>query len=140
MVIAKMMNARSHYRLSLAIGIALMVALGLGSKAYTGPGAQWVNHYSGDVLYEIFWIWLVGWFWSRCRAVKVAIAVFLITAVIEFTQLIPFPAVWQANILWRLLLGTSFSWWDFPYYALGSALGGWSLGYWQRQCRIVKQA
>jgi len=131
---------RSHYRLVLAIGIALMVALGLGSKAYAGRGATWVNHYSGDIVYEVFWIWLVGWFWPRCRAWWVAIAVFLITAVIEFTQLIPFPAAWQSNILWRLLLGTSFSIWDFPYYAIGSALGGLSLAYWQRRCRGVKPA
>ncbi|MEO0758090.1 MAG: DUF2809 domain-containing protein [Cyanobacteria bacterium J06648_16] len=130
---------RSHltHRLILAAGIALMVALGLGSKAYSGPAARWVNDYSGDILYEIFWIWLIGWFWPRCRSRSVALGVFCVTAVIEFTQLIPFPPQWQAHILWRLLLGTSFSVWDFVYYAVGSLLGGWSLAMLQR--RLVQR-
>ncbi|MEO1592153.1 MAG: DUF2809 domain-containing protein [Cyanobacteria bacterium J06632_22] len=131
--------SRSHYRLFLALGIALMVALGLGSKAYGGIGARWVNNYSGDIVYEVFWIWLVGWVWPRCQAWRVAIAVFTLTAIIEFTQLIPFPSAWQTHILWRLLLGTSFSWWDFPYYAIGSVFGGWSLAYLQQQCKARHQ-
>ncbi|MEM9905189.1 MAG: DUF2809 domain-containing protein [Cyanobacteria bacterium P01_D01_bin.44] len=116
-----------RYRLINASVLALMVALGLGSKTYQGWGAVWGRDYGGDIIYEVFWIWLIGFFWPKQRVRGIAIAVFVITSLIECSQLIPFPASWKANVLWRLLLGTHFAWWDFPHYALGSLLGGVSL-------------
>lgn len=54
------MKALTGYRLLCSIVIGILVALGLGSKAYGGWGQDWVRSYSGDVVYEMFWIWLVG--------------------------------------------------------------------------------
>ena len=122
-----------QYRLINAIGLGILVALGLGSKAYQGWGQVWIQHYSGDIVYEVFWIWLIGFFKPRGKATLIATAVFLATSAIEFSQLIPFPPAWKANLLWKLLLGSQFALWDFPHYALGSLLGGLSLGILQKQ-------
>ena len=120
------------YRLSNAFILAIVVILGLGSKAYSGWGQAWINGYSGDVLYEVFWIWLAGFLWPKQRVWVIALAVLSVTIAIEFSQLIPFPATWKAHIVWRFLLGTHFTWWDLPYYGLGCLLGGWSLAHLQR--------
>ncbi|MFK8183422.1 MAG: DUF2809 domain-containing protein [Phormidesmis sp.] len=121
------------YRLLNAAVLCLLVILGLGSKAYSGWGQTWINHFSGDILYEIFWIWLVGAWKVRARSHRIALLIFLLTATIELTQLIPFPAVWKAQLWWRLLLGTTFSWADFFYYAIGCILGGLSLSWLKKQ-------
>ena len=121
------MGKQFQYRLINALGLGLLIALGLGSKAYTGWGQTWVHNYSGDIGYEVFWIWLIGFFRPKASVTLIAILVFLITAVIELTQLIPFPHTWKSNLLWRLFLGSQFSLLDFPHYALGSLLGGLSL-------------
>jgi Protein of unknown function (DUF2809) len=117
------------YHLICAVVLAVLVALGLGSKAYDGWGHGWINDSSGDVLYEMFWIWLVGSWQVRWRVDRIAIATFLITSLIEFSQIIPFPPAWQAQLWWRLLLGTSFTWLDFPHYAAGCLLGAISLSW-----------
>jgi Protein of unknown function (DUF2809) len=118
-----------RFRLLNAIGLGVMVFLGLGSKVYAGWGEAWVYGYSGDVVYEMFWIWLVGFAKPRWPSVAIATTIFLITSMIEFSQLIPFPEQWQANLLWKLLLGVQFVWWDFPHYALGCVLGALGLAY-----------
>lgn len=129
---AKTMRNVTFYRLLNAIVLGLVVALGLGSKAYSGWGQSWINHFSGDILYEIFWIWLVGAWKVRWRSHHIATVIFVLTAMIEITQLIPVPPSWQAQLWWRLLLGTTFSWADFLYYAIGCILGGLSL-FWLKQ-------
>jgi Protein of unknown function (DUF2809) len=116
-----------RFRLLNAIGLGIMVFLGLASKVYVGWGEAWVSGYSGDIVYESFWIWLVGFAQPKWRSVAIATIVFVITSMIEFSQLIPFPAPWKANLLWKLLLGAHFVWWDFPHYALGCVLGALSL-------------
>ncbi len=118
-----------QYRLLCSVVIGLLVAMGLGSKAYSGWGQSWVNDYSGDMLYQMFWIWLVGCWQVRWRVERIAIATFLISSIIEFSQLIDFPPIWQSQLWWRLLLGTSFSWPDFAYYAIGCMLGALSLSW-----------
>ncbi len=117
------------YRLICAVVLLVLVVLGLGSKFYSGWAQGWIHNFSGDVLYEMFWIWLVGAWQLRWRVGRIAIATFLITAAIEISQLIPFPDAWQAQLWWRLLLGTSFSWPDFPCYAAGCWLGAISLSW-----------
>ncbi|MDJ0588654.1 MAG: hypothetical protein QNJ72_01490 [Pleurocapsa sp. MO_226.B13] len=31
----------------------------------------------------------------------------------------------RSHLIWKLLLGAGFAWWDFPHYALGSLIGWW---------------
>ena len=91
-------------------------------KRYSGPGHDWFNNYGAGVMYEIFWCLLIFFFRPRKEAAaKIAVAVFLITCLLEILQL------WQPAFLQRLrstflgsaLLGTTFVWWDFPHYLLG---------------------
>ncbi len=131
------MKALTSYRFLGSIVIGLLVALGLGSKAYGGWGQDWVRGYSGDVFYEMFWIWLVGAWWVQWRSRSIAAVTFIISALIECSQLIPFPVQWQAQLWWRLLLGNQFSWADFFYYAIGCGLGAVSLSGLQQRFGIA---
>jgi hypothetical protein len=49
----------------------------------------------------------------------------VITCVLEILQLWHPPILEAMRDTWigRLLLGSTFSWWDFPHYVLGSILG-----------------
>ncbi len=133
MMLANSLKPLTRYRIFCSVVIAILVALGLGSKVYSGWAQGWVNHSSGDVLYEMLWIWLVGSWRVRWSVKRIVIATFLITAIIEFTQLIPFPAVWQAQLWWRLLLGSTFTLGDFFHYAIGCILGAFTLIWTQRR-------
>ncbi|NJK39537.1 MAG: DUF2809 domain-containing protein [Oscillatoriales cyanobacterium RM2_1_1] len=62
--------------------------------------------------------------WPKVSPGKVAVWVFIITCILEVLQLWkpPFLQAIRATLMGRLLLGTSFSLWDFLYYALGCAI------------------
>lgn len=121
------MKSVTFYRLLCGIALILIVIIGLGTKAYAGYGQAWVNNFFGDVLYEMAWIWFVSAVRPRWSVSRIAIATFFVTSLIEFSQLVPFPSAWKAQLWWRLLLGTHFTWLDFPYYAAGCLLGAVSL-------------
>ncbi len=120
-------------RRSIIFGLILLVVpLGLLSKAYTGIGQVWVNDYSGDILYEILWCLVFGWFYRSKRAtVTIPVWVFVVTSLIEISQLWfdRVPVSLRETIIWKLLLGSSFVWWDFPHYAFGCVIG-WGLLHW----------
>ena len=106
--------------------ILLIIPLGLFSKVYTGIGQNWVNNYSGDILYEILWCLLFFIFFKSKRAIIfIPFWVFIVTSLIEFSQLFfnRVPVAIRSTIIWKLLLGSSFTWWDFPHYAVGCFLG-----------------
>ncbi|QLE51386.1 DUF2809 domain-containing protein [Nostoc sp. C057] len=114
------------------ISMLIVVPMGLFSKFYSGPGHQWFNDYGGDILYEIFWCLFAFWFFrSRTAITQIPIWVFVITCILEFLQLWHPPLLNEirATLIGKLLLGTTFVWWDFPHYALG-CIAGWL---WLRQ-------
>lgn len=125
----RLRSALARYRFGGVCSLVGLVILGLATKFYAGWGAAWLNNYGGDIVYEMFWVFLVGWFKPQWRAGAIAFWVFLVTGVVEVTQLIPFPDDLKSTLAWRLLLGTTFSAWDYPHYGLGCLLGGWSLRY-----------
>lgn len=53
----------------LTLSLLIVTPLGFLSKFYTGPARQWVNHYAGDVLYEIFWCLVIFWFIPKKKAI-----------------------------------------------------------------------
>lgn len=113
-------------RILIIISLLIIIPLGLFSKAYTGVAQEWVRDYSGDILYEIFWCLFFGWFLTSKKAIaKIPLWVFVVTCAIEVTQLwFKFvPVAIRSSLIWKLLLGSSFAWWDFPHYAFGSLLG-----------------
>ena len=113
-------------RILIIISLLIIIPLGLFTKVYTGIAQAWVRDYAGDILYEIFWcLWFFWFFPSKKAMVKIPLTVFLVTCAIEIAQLwFQFvPIAIRSTLMWRLLLGSSFAWWDFPHYALGSLLG-----------------
>ena len=119
-------------RLWTLLSLLAVTPLGFALKLYTGPGRAWANNYAAGVLYEIFWCLLL--FLIRPRrpilspskdAGRIALVVLIATCILEFLQLwhpAPLEAI-RATFLGRTLLGTTFSWWDFPHYLLGCGLG-----------------
>ncbi|MDX2231757.1 MAG: DUF2809 domain-containing protein [Leptolyngbyaceae cyanobacterium bins.349] len=113
-------------RLALLFSIVLIMPLGYRIRF---AGNAWWNDFFGSVAYEIFWVLLVLLIWPRLSVAKVAIAVALVTCLIEFLQLWQDPTylALRATFVGRLVLGNSFVWSDFPSYFVGS-LAGWLWG------------
>ena len=107
------------------ISMLIIVPLGLYSKSYSGQAANWVNDSLGGVLYVIFWCLFAFLFLSNTKPWRIAAAVFAVTCFLEFLQLWhpPFLEFLRSNFVGRTILGTTFTWSDFPYYAVGGGIG-----------------
>jgi len=107
------------------ISILIIVPLGIYSKFYSGQAARWVNDSLGGVLYVIFWCLLAFLFLSNTKTWKIAATVFIITCFLEFLQLWhpPLLEFFRNNFIGRTILGTTFTWSDFPYYLVGCGIG-----------------
>ena len=112
-------------RLATALLLLLITPLGFATKWYQGPLAWWVNGHAGGLLYVTFWILLVVLINPRWSAWSIAVTVLVLTCLVEILQLWHPPVLeLLRDTFWgRTLLGHSFSWWDFPYYFFGAALG-----------------
>jgi hypothetical protein len=102
-----------------------VVPLGFASKLYGGPARLWVSGYAGGILYVVFWILLALAIWPTLSSRLVALTVLGITCMLEVLQLWHPPALQavRSTFIGHALIGSTFSWWDFPYYVLGSVLG-----------------
>ncbi|NVL92267.1 MAG: DUF2809 domain-containing protein [Desulfobacterales bacterium] len=118
----------SEYLLRLYIvpSLLLVASLGLLFKFYSGPAGWWFNNYGAGVVYEVFWI-LVGFFLfpGKKAANRIPFSVFGITCGLEILQLShPWPLEKiRSYPLGSALIGTTFTWWDFPHYAIGCVIG-----------------
>ena len=100
--------------------------LGLLFKIYSGPSRWWFNDYSAGLLYEIFWILFVFAILPRKKLInKIPAGVFIITCALEVLQLWhpKFLEMIRSSFIGSALIGTTFSWLDFPHYALGCFIG-----------------
>jgi hypothetical protein len=117
------------------ISLFIVTILGFSFKFYRGEFAQeWLNNSGAAIWYEVFWCLLFFWFIPTKKAViTIPLWVFVITCALEFLQLwqLPMLQVARSTLVGRLLLGTTFSWWDFPHYAIGCIIG-W---YWLHKIR-----
>lgn len=113
------------FRKKVLISLLVLTPLGFASKFYPGPGAWWFNNYSGGMFYEIFWCLGAVFLWPRASGAMVAFWVFIVTSLLEFCQLWHPPGLEliRGTFMGRTLIGTSFSWWDFPYYFIGCGIG-----------------
>ena len=114
----------SPRRLALC-SIVLVVSVGLWTKAYRGLLEVWVNDSLGGVFYEVFWCLAALVAVPRAPAWKVAVTVLATTCALEVLQLWSpaLLAVTRTHFIGATLLGTTFSWLDFPHYLLGCSLG-----------------
>ncbi|MEC4893485.1 MAG: DUF2809 domain-containing protein [Oscillatoria sp. PMC 1051.18] len=121
-----MQSFLTHRRLLTLWSLIIVTPIGLYSKFYNGIGAWWVNDYGGAILYEIFWC-LFGFFFipKRKAIIPLTFWVFGVTCALEFLQLwqTPILTAVRATFLGKMLLGTTFVWWDFPHYVIGCFLG-----------------
>jgi hypothetical protein len=106
--------------------LCVVTALGFLFWWYKGPGSVWFNYYATGIVYEVFWCLVVFFFQPRRKnAAKIAGGVFLATCILEVLQL------WRPVFLQKIretflgsaLIGTSFVWWQFLHYVLGSLIG-----------------
>ena len=119
-----LINSRA-FRIKITFSLLVVTPIGFASKFYPGPGAWWFNDYAGGMLYEIFWCLVAVLIWPRGSRLKIALCVLGITSLLECLQLYhpPFLEMIRTTFIGRILIGTSFSWWDFPYYVVGCFIG-----------------
>jgi hypothetical protein len=113
-----------RHRLLFLINILAIVPLGYIVRfGHILP--EFISDAGGSIAYEIFWILLVLAIAPRANIRTTTISVCLATCAIEFLQLYqpPWLQAIRATLPGRLVLGTTFSWLDFPSYFTGSALG-----------------
>lgn len=108
------------------LSLCLVTPAGFLFKFYAGPCHKWFNDYGAGLLYEVFWCLVVFFFIPyRKYITPIALWVFIVTCILEILQL------WHPSFLQQIrgtflgaaLLGTTFVWWDFPHYILGSLIG-----------------
>ena len=107
------------------LSLLIITPIGFLCKFYMAPARNWVQNYLVGIFYEIFWSLLGFLFFSSKSSIKrIIFTVFLLTVFIEFTQLIHFSFLeWlRSYFIGRTIIGTSFSWWDFPHYLIGSVI------------------
>ncbi len=104
----------------------MTVLAGFGMKFYSGPGSDWAQDYGAGAMYVIFWILIFfRIFPGRKNLRRVPLAVLAGTCALEFLQLWHPPVLEKirGNFFGRTLLGSDFSWIDFPHYAAGALIG-----------------
>ncbi len=104
----------------------IVTPAGFLCKRYAGPGHVWFTDYGGGVLYEVFWCLVVFFLIpSKKHIMPIAVSVLIITSILETLQLWHPWFLEQLRLTYwgRVFLGTTFVWWDFPYYVLGCFVG-----------------
>ena len=105
--------------------IAVVVALGLGSRRFGPSLPGFVAAYAGDTLWAVVAFLGIGLIRPRASTARVALLAMAFSALIEISQL--YHAPWIDSIrgtrLGGLVLGFGFVWSDLACYALGVGLG-----------------
>ena len=105
--------------------IALVVALGLGSRRF-GRSLPWVvAAYAGDTLWALVAFLGIGLVLPRASTWRVALLAMSFSVLIEMSQL--YHAPWIDSVrhttLGALVLGQGFLWSDLACYSVGVGLG-----------------
>jgi hypothetical protein len=121
-----MLSTIGTARKRIFISLLIVTPTGFLFKLYSGPAQGWFNNYGAGVMYTIFWCLVCLFFWPRKEMItKIAVGVFLVTCSLEILQL---RHTWvleqiRSTFLGAVLIGTTFTWWDFPHYLLGCTIG-----------------
>lgn len=107
-------------RLWVAVALAGTIALGLLSRRYPLPGI--LAEYTGDALYASAAFAGLSLLFAGATTRSLAITAFVLSASIEFGQLLSWP--WLDDLrpilFGRLVLGSGFKWPDMVAYSLGA--------------------
>jgi Protein of unknown function (DUF2809) len=112
-------------RIHFALCLLLAGGLGCATIFYRGPGSAWTSDHLGGFFYVLAWIFLILTLFPMWSPGKVALGVLIGTCGLEFMQLWnpePLQAV-RSTFLGHVVLGSTFSWTDFPWYGLGALAG-----------------
>ncbi|MGD2066620.1 MAG: DUF2809 domain-containing protein [Candidatus Bathyarchaeota archaeon] len=118
-------NRINKKRVWTLFSLFIIVPIGFYTKFYSGPAADWINNSLGGVFYEIFWCLVAFFFSQKRKPIHIASIVLLVTCILEFMQLWHpiFLEILRDYFIGSIVLGTSFSWSDFPYYFVGCGIG-----------------
>ena len=117
---------KSLMRKYIVLALLVVTPAGFLFKFYSGPAQWWFNNYGAGLLYEVFWILVAFFFWPKKELVnRIPLWVFVVTCTLETLQLWHpwFLEKIRSYFLGRALIGTSFTWWDFPHYVIGCLIG-----------------
>jgi len=113
-------------RKRIIVSLLIVTPIGFLFKFYSGPTHWWFNDYGAGLLYVIFWIMVVSFFFpDRNWINRIPVLVLIVTCALEVLQLWHpwFLEKVRSYFIGRALIGTTFAWWDFPHYFLGSLIG-----------------
>jgi len=108
------------------VSLAAIVPIGFYSKlGYHGPASGWVHNSLGGVFYVILWCLVFSFCLPAVRTSRIVIGVLAATCGLEFLQAWhpPLLEFLRSFFLGRTILGSSFDWFDFPYYFIGAGIG-----------------
>jgi hypothetical protein len=118
--------SKSLIRKYVLLSLLLVTPTGFLFKFYSGPAQWWFNDYGAGILYVIFWVLVIFLLFPYEKAAnRIPLWVFSLTSTLEVIQLWH-PVILEkvrSHFLGRTLIGASFTWWDFPHYAVGSIIG-----------------
>ena len=108
--------------------IALLVLIfitALYTKEYQGEYQKIINSHIGGVFYVLFGAILLSVVFSRLKLWQATVFAFSLTSVLEIIQYFRFPFLLELtkSKFFLYLLGNSFNWYDFIYYAIGGVVG-----------------
>jgi Protein of unknown function (DUF2809) len=111
-------------RLLLIINILAVILLGYIIR-FSHVFVESFHHIAGCVFYAILWVLVGAFLYPRANRRSIVIWVFLGTCSIEFLKLYqpPWFQAIRGTLPGRLILGTTFDWYNFPIYLFGCYLG-----------------
>lgn len=117
-------NNNSKSRKILLWLLFIITPLGFLTKFYSGYLQNWLNNSVAGLIYVIFWCLLIRYIFIKLKPINVTVSVFLVTSLLEFTQLLKYPFLEfiRSYFIGRALIGSTFSPGDFLYYTIGAVL------------------
>ncbi|MFP4620785.1 MAG: DUF2809 domain-containing protein [Bacteroidales bacterium] len=114
--------------------IVVIAALGVLAKLIPNGGAIWISHQLAGLFYVTELSLIFFLFFPEHFIFLLVLAAFLITSLVEFIQLWhpAFLEPVRSTLLGHTIIGSTFSWLDFPWY-IGGAVLGWFLLKWVRK-------
>ncbi|MDL1979085.1 MAG: DUF2809 domain-containing protein [Deltaproteobacteria bacterium] len=84
---------------------------------------------------------IFSFFPKKALTNKIPLWVFTITCALEILQMWHPPVLERIRscFLGRALIGTSFSWWDFPHYAVGCLVGSLLITWIIKRCNKTRE-
>ena len=103
---------------------AVVIALGLASRAFPQFVPDSLGKYPGDALWAMMIVFGLGIFATRMRTWQLALWALLVCFAVEFSQLYQAPWIVElrSHTLGHLVLGSFFGWADLIAYTAGVAV------------------